>query len=227
MGIMVSTSGFSKAAYQRAVGENISLYKYKDTLKEAWPSGLETNALLEIWELTATGVCFVLVDGTEEWLTSDDQLHFFEINGHPIGGLATVLRKLWETATMEKREWTWVSECACTTPERPEIRKLRLGAQSKFIRGIRKGRMHFEGLINESDGHANVEGWKMVFDGALTPWPKERPLPSTQSHSIIIRSVFVKTENPNSRAFQEIIYRSTFDLSVKGSEVMNIPVKST
>jgi hypothetical protein len=182
---------------------------------------------LEIWELTVIEACFVLVDGTAEWITSDGDLHLFEINGRPTGGLATVLRKIWETPAMEKREWTWVSECACTTPERSEIRKLRLGAQSKFIRGIRKGRMHFEGLVNESDGQANVEGWKMVFDGALTPWPKEKPLPSRQSHSIIIRSVFVKAENPDSRALQEIIYRGAFDLSAKGSEVMNILIEST
>jgi hypothetical protein len=82
MGIMVSSAGFSKAAYERAAGENISLYKYKDTLNETWPSGLETNVLLQIWELT------------------------------------------------------------------------RLGAQSKFIRGIRKGRIHFEGLVNESQESA-------------------------------------------------------------------------
>ena len=125
---------------------------------------------------------------------------------------------------MEKREWTWISECPCTTPERPEIRKLRLGAQSKFIRGIRKGRLHFEGLLNESDGHANVEGWKMVFDGALTPWTKEKKLPSTQTLSIIIRSVFVKTEHPNNRALQDVIYRGTFGLSVQGNEVMSLPI---
>ena len=87
MEIMVSTSGFTKTAYQRAVGENISLNKYRDTLKEAWPRGLESHALLEIWELTVTEACFVLVDGTEEWITSDGELHFFEINGRPTATL--------------------------------------------------------------------------------------------------------------------------------------------
>jgi hypothetical protein len=227
MGIMVSTAGFSKAAYRRAAGENVSLYRYKDTLKEAWPSGLETNVLLEIWELTAIEARFILADGTEELITSDEELHFFGRDGKQLGGFATVLRKIWDKSTTEKREWAWVCECDCTTPERPEIRKLRVGAQSKLVRGIRKGRIHFEGLINESEGHAKVEGWKMVFDGALTPWPKEKPLPLTPSYSIMIRSVFVKTENPNSRALQGLIYDGAFWLSVKGAEVMNLPVKST
>ena len=224
MGIMVSTGGFSKTAYRRAAGENISLYRYRDTLKETWPSGLETNVLLEIWELTAIEARFILADGTEELITSDGDLQFFERNGEQLGGFATVLRKIWQESTMEKRDWTWVYEYACTTSERPEIRKLRLGAQSKLVRGIRKGRIHFEGLINESEGYAKVEGWKMVFDGAFTPWPKEKPLPPTPSYSIILKSVFVKTENPNSRAFQRLIYGGAFGLSVEGSEVVNLPV---
>jgi restriction endonuclease len=228
MGIMVSSVGFSKAAYQRAAGENISLYKYEDTLNETWPSGLETNILLEIWELTPTEACFILEDGTLEPLTTEEGLDFIDAKGNQPGGIASVLRKIWEETTVEeKRETTWIWDCACTTPERPEIKKLRLGAQSKFIRGIRKGRIHFEGLVNESKGHANVEAWKMVFDGEMRQWPKDRDLPSTESYSILLKSVFIKTENPKSRVLQGLIYNGVLELAVKGKDVMKLPVCSS
>ena len=168
IGMMVSTVGFSKAAYQRAEGESISLYKYKDTLNETWPSGLETNVLLEIWELTPTGACFVLEDGTTEPLTTDAGLDFIETSGNQPYSIPSVLRKAWdETPAEEKYERTCGWEFPCTSSERPEIKKLKLGVQTKLVRGIRKGRIHFEGLVNELQGHAHVEGWKMAFDGEM------------------------------------------------------------
>ncbi len=225
IGVMVSTAGFSKAAYQRAEGENISLYKYKDTLNETWPSGLETNVLLEIWELTPTGACFILEDGTAEPLTTDEGLDFMETRGNKPCSIASVLRKAWdETPAEEKREKSWVWEFPCTAPERPEIKKLQLGAQSKFIRGIRKGRIHFEGLVNELEGHANVEGWQMVFDGQMRQWPKDRAVPSTESYSLLIKSVFIKTENTKSQMLQGLIYNGVMAMDVKGKDVLKLPI---
>jgi len=74
MGIMVSSEGFSRSAYKRAKDENISLYRYQDTQKEDWPNGLETSALFEVWELTPLAACYVLADGTEEVITTDEDI---------------------------------------------------------------------------------------------------------------------------------------------------------
>ncbi len=35
----------------------------------------------------------------------------------------------------------------------------------------------------------------MVFDGEMTLWPKETPLPSSQSYSLMLRNVLVQTED--------------------------------
>lgn len=226
VGIMVSTAGFSKAAYQKAAVKNISLYKYKDTLRDNWPSGLETNVLLEVWELTPTKASFVLVDGTEEQITTDVGLEFIDNRGPQIGGLASLLQKFWQKATTEERSLeTWMYDFPLRAPERPEIKNLRLGAQSKFVRGLRKGRIHFEGLVNESEGYANVVGWTMVFDGGMTPWPKEKPLPLTQSLSILIKSVFIKTSDPKSQEIQGLIYNGVMVVDLTGNNVMKLPIK--
>ena len=227
MGIMVSTAGFSKAAYPTAAAEGISLYKYKDTQKENWPSGLETNVLLEVWELTPTIASFILADGNEEPITTDEDLHFMDPKSGKPGGIASVLKTIWEVQMeSEKREWSWMQEYDCTTTERPEIRKLKIGAESKFIRGLRKGRLHYEGLVNEAIGQANVEGWKMVFDGVMTPWPLDKPLPPTESYSILMKSVFVKSQNANALALQGLIYNGVFEITVKGHDIMKLPVNN-
>jgi hypothetical protein len=227
MGIMVSTAGFSKAAYQRATAEGISLYKYQDTQKENWPSGLETSALLEIWELTPTVACFILADGTEEPILTDEDLNFIPTGGKEPGRLASVLRKIWDSCReSDRREWSWMQDYDCTTTERPEIRKLRIGAESKFVRGIRKGRLHFEGLVSEAAGEAKVQAWKMVFDGEMVPWPKEKPLPPTETYSILLKSVFVKSQNVNAQTLQGLIYKGVFEITVTNKNVIRLPVKS-
>lgn len=227
MGIMVSTTGFSKAAYQRASAEGITLYKYKDTQKENWPNGLETSALLEIWELTPTVACFILADGKEEPIVTDEELNFIDKGGGKPGGLASVLTKIWGSVReSDKREWSWMLDSDCTTTERPEIRKLRIGAVSKFVRGIRKGRLHFEGLVSETAGEAKVLGWKMVFDGEMVPWPKEKPLPPTETYSILLNSVFVKSQNVNAQTLQGLIYKGIFTITVTNKNVMKLPVKN-
>jgi hypothetical protein len=225
MGIMVSTEGFSKSAYKRAKDENISLYKYQDTQKENWPNGLETSALLEIWELTPIVACFILADGTEEAITTDVGLDFMDVNEGSKSVLATVLRKIWNTFEPgDKVERDWVVENPCTCPERPEISKLRLGARSKFVRGIKKGRLHFEGLVSEPTGQAKVASWRMIFDGPLTPWPVDKPLLPSKCLSLLIKSDFVQTQNVKAQAFHELIYNGALEVGVRGSEVMQLPV---
>jgi hypothetical protein len=224
MGIMVSTAGFSKAAYKTAAVEGISLYKYKDTQKENWPNGLETSALMEIWELTPTAASHILADGTVEPITDDDNT-FIDKKSGASGGLAFILKSVWESLDeADKREWSWMVDVGCSAPERPEIRQFRIGADAKFIRGLRKGRLHYEGLVNEPAGQANVEGWKMVFDGATTPWPKENPMPPSESYSILVKSVFVKTQNAKNQIFQGLIYNGIFEITVKGKDVIKLPI---
>lgn len=229
IGIMVSTAGFTKAALRVAEHENVNLYKYKDTQNDNWPNGIETTALLEIWELMPTAAYFVLADGTHEAIESDEGLDFFDVGdkeGASSASLATILRKIWASLdAADKRERSWVSEVTCTTPERPEIKKLGLGATSKFVRGIRKGRLHFEGLVNEREGHAKVEGWKMVFDGKMTRWPTEKPLPNSQTYSIQLRSVFVRTQDQKVETLQQMVYEGVLELTVQGKNVMELPVR--
>ena len=225
MGIMVSSEGFSRSAYKRAKDENISLYRYQDTHKEDWPNGLETSALFEVWELTPLIACYVLADGTEEAITTDEGLDCVDVRGGPKTGLANVLRQMWNSLEAADRyERDWFVECPSSSPERSEITKLRLGARARFVRGLKKGRLHFEGLINESEGQAKVAGWKMVFDGAITPWPVEKPLPPSKSLSLLVKSVFVQSQNPNSQKLHSLIYNGAFVISVAGKEVMHLPI---
>lgn len=65
----------------------------------------------------------------------------------------------------------------------------------------------------------------MVFDGKMTPWPKEKPLPLTQSLSILIKSVFIKTSDPKSQEIQGLIYNGVMVMDVKGNNVMKLPIK--
>jgi hypothetical protein len=225
MGIMISSEGFSKSAYKRAKDENISLYRYQDTQKEDWPNGLETSALLEVWELTPLMACYVLADGTEEAITTDEGMDCFDVRGGPRRGLADILSQMWNSLeSADRYERDWFVECPSFSPERPEIAKLRLGARAKFVRGLKKGRLHFEGLVNESEGQAKVAGWKMVFDGAIAPWLVEKTLPPSKSLSLLVKSVFVQSQNQNAQKLHDLIYNGTFVISVAGKEVMYLPI---
>lgn len=225
MGIMVSNEGFSRSAYKRAKDENISLYRYQDTKNDDWPNGLETSALLEVWELTPLMACYVLADGTEEAITTDEGMDCFDVRGGPKTGLGDVLRQMWNSLEpAERYERDWFVECPSSSPERPEIAKLRLGARAKFVRGLKKGRLHFEGLVNESEGQAKVAGWKMTFEGAITPWPAGNPLPPSKSLSLLVKSVFLQSQNPNAQKLHDLIYNGAFVISVAGKEVMHLPI---
>jgi hypothetical protein len=65
----------------------------------------------------------------------------------------------------------------------------------------------------------------MVFDGEMTPWPKEKPLPASETLSMMLRSVFVRTHDPKSEALQELVYKGILELTVKGKNVMKLPVR--
>jgi len=67
----------------------------------------------------------------------------------------------------------------------------------------------------------------MVFDGEMTPWPKEKPLPASETLSILLRSVFVRTNDPKSEALQELVYKGILELTVKGKDVMTLPVRKS
>jgi hypothetical protein len=64
----------------------------------------------------------------------------------------------------------------------------------------------------------------MVFDGAVTPWPKEKPTPPSESYSILVKSVFVKTQNAKNQILQGLIYKGIFEITVKGKDVLKLPI---
>jgi hypothetical protein len=225
MAIMVSTKGFSRAAYKRAKDEAISLYRYEDTQQQKWPTGLETSALLEIWEVTPRWASFVLADVTEEPITTEEGLDFHDLKTGAKTGFAQVTRDLWNSLPPEEqydREWT--CELPTGTPQRPEIKKLKLGATSKFIRGFKKGRLNFEGLVDDHAGSAQVAGWTMIFDGPLVALAKGKALPPSRTLSILVKSVFIQTLDLRSQLLHRTILNGALTLSVAGTKVMRLPV---
>ncbi len=225
IGIMVSTKGFTPAAYSLAEHENIRLYKYRDTLREDWPNGLETSVLMEVWELTPTTAYLVLKGGAREDIPTDEGLDFHDLSTGKDLALASLVRRIWESfPESDKREWSWLVEFDCTTPERPEIQRLGIGAKSIFIRGVRKGRLQFEGFVDEQRGHAKVNAWNMVFDGEMTPWPKEKPLPRSQTYSLAMHSVFVRTEDRKTEGMQQLIYKGILEIGVVTKRVVDVPI---
>lgn len=226
LGIMISTKGFSKAAHRTAEHEGIKLYRYEDTTRQGWPSGLETNLLIHVWELTPTDAHFLLADGTEEAIASDEGLNCIETKTGEESGVATVLRKIWDSYPSDrKREESWVASVECSKPGRPEIRKLCIGARSRLIRGYRRGRLVFEGLIDEWGHEAKTSGWKMIFDGDFIPLAEDAKPPRAQTLSLHLSRTHVRTSDPRTERAADLIYRGALEFSVQAPEVMKLPVR--
>lgn len=64
----------------------------------------------------------------------------------------------------------------------------------------------------------------MVFDGEMREWPEDGGLPSTGSYSILLKSVFIKTENLKSQLLQGPIYNGILQMTVTGEDVMKLPI---
>ena len=225
VGMMISTIGFTKAAHRTAQAKNISLYRHEDTLTEGWPAGIETNVLMEIWEITPTDAAYILNDGTEERIASDEGITLIDIKSLEEGSIASFLRKVWDQLPPEEKyDRSWAFQCDCTGPERPEIQQIVLGATSKFIRGYRAGRLQFEGLLDESKGHANVGGWKMVFGGDFTPLLKSSPPPHSKTLSVRLKTTHVKTSDPKSEKMAELLHNGVLELSVAHQSVTELPI---
>jgi hypothetical protein len=57
--------------------------------------------------------------------------------------------------------------------------------------------------------------------------PSRSSCPPTESYSILLKSVFIKTENPKSQAVQGLSCNGVLEMAVKGKDVVKLPVKST
>ncbi len=223
LGIMVSTKGFSKAATNTAKAKNISLYRYEDTLKEGWPSGLKTHLLVEFWELVPHTAHYILKDGSTEQIASDVGLDFIETKDGSPEPLATVIRKIWDSLDeKEKYDRSWKSTVVCDAPERPDIESLVVGAHSTFVRGYRWGRLQCEGLVDDAKSHIKVDKWKMVFEGDLIPLASENLPPKAESLSLLIRGTHVKTKDRVIEARAKLIKVGTLELEAKFTKVTEL-----
>jgi len=226
LGIMISTKGFTKAAHNTAKAKGINLYRYEDTITAGWPNGLETNVLLEIWDLTPTLAQFIHQDGSIEDITTDEGLDFTDKKTNQTCHLATLLRKIWDAATpTEKFNRSWVQESECLCPERPEIAKIKTGAESKLIRGYKIGRLQFEGLVNDLDGHAKVNKWKMVFGGTFTPITLEEKPPSSKTYSVMMRTTHIRTKDEIGEKTLNTLMNGVLKLTVSNKSVMKLPIR--
>ncbi|HKP05419.1 MAG TPA: restriction endonuclease [Chthoniobacterales bacterium] len=228
IGIMVSRAGFSETAHSLAKKKNVSLYRYVDTQKHDWLDGigLRTSALLEIWELTPIAAYFAHADGTKEPIITDEENDFRLSPRQAAVPLGEAIRQMWDVANdpAKRKEGPWTCEVACTTSARPEVVRLGISVNAKLIRGIRSGRLHFEGLVDEPAGQAKVQGWKMVFDGEMKSVGPGDILPKSRTLTIQAKSTFVRTSNAASETFQKLIYTGILELTVTGKKVGLLPV---
>jgi hypothetical protein len=54
--------------------------------------------------------------------------------------------------------------------------------------------------------------------------PSRSSCPPTESYSILLKSVFIKTENPKSQAVQGLSCNGVLEMAVKGKDVVKLPV---
>jgi hypothetical protein len=221
--IMVSTQGFTKAAKNTAEAKGISLYRYEDTFQAGWPTGVETNVLLEVWELIPTVFRVVLADGSTE---DCPDANLIDIRADEKTGAAASLRKIWDQLdSAEKYNREWVCELPVSTPERSEVRALQIGAISTKIRGYRKGRLQFEGLVDDSKGIAKVDHWKMVFSGDFIPLPENEVPPPSQTLQLRATITHVKTQDSNSEKALKALYGGVFEIAINHESVSDLPLR--
>lgn len=214
LGVMVSSNGFTDAAYKTAKAKNISLYRYEDSLKKGWPSGLETWAILETWFLTPTHAYFICEDGTEEIINSDENLNFMEKANGESGPFATLLRKIWDSQpAAEKHDRSWEYRVPISTPERPEIVELVFGATSKFSKCYRPARLQFEGQVDDRAKSAKTTAWKLVVSGDGTGLTETQFPPFTGTYSVIIATTHVSTADPKSEVVHALLRNGVLEVA--------------
>ena len=68
-----------------------------------------------------------------------------------------------------------------------------------------------------------LKGGRWLLMGRCV-WPVDKGLPSTESYSILLKSVFIKTEDPKSQLLQRSLYNGIMVMTVTGKEGIMLPM---
>jgi hypothetical protein len=212
-GIAVSAKGFSAAAQRLAAAKGISLYRYEDTLKKGWPSGLETYVILEIWEINPVGAFLRKSDGSTVDIVAEDEHEYFDSSTGANVPLATIMRCCWDKVPeMDKCNGDQCYEHPLSTPDDPSFVMLGLSFQTFRHKVMRLGRLQFEGLVDDESKVAKVKGWKMIFPDAGTG--SEAPEALRKALSLLIRTTIVRTEGSNADARLNLLLYGCLEINV-------------
>lgn len=226
-GIMVSAKGFSKAAKRLATSENISLYRYEDTLSDGWPSGLETSVIVRIWELFPSGSYIKRSDGSLTNIHTDDEHDYIDNATGKKMPLATLFRKYWEMVPdNEKHNGENCYEYPIASADDPSVIALGLAFRSFRHAALRIGRLQFEGLVDDESHVAKVMGWKMVFPDAETMKLYHDSAASGNALCLRVSSTIVNIGAEDAHAQIKLLLYGHLEFTVGIGKVHEVPFSS-
>lgn len=222
-GMIISESGFTVAAHRLAECENISLYRYEDTIKTGWPDGLQTNAILEIWEIRPVSAYLRRNDGTIVPIQSDEEHTFFSKDGGTECPLATLYRLAWEELPPEAQ--TTGHHCLefdTSTPDDSAICAVGLQFDTFKHMQVRNGRLQFEGLVNDTNYSVRMCDWKMVFPQSTPEEPYSSIKRKVSSLSLKIRSTFVNINSSKECSKLNLLLSGIIEIGVGSKEPFDL-----
>lgn len=226
-GIIVSAKGFSKTAKRLATAKGISLYRYEDTLSDGWLSGLETSAIVRIWELHPTGAYLKRSNGSLTDIPADKEHDYFDSAAESEMSIATLVRKFWEMVPDSKRHnGDHCYEHPIATLDDPSVVSLGLAFKSFRHMAIRIGRLQFEGLIDDETRVAKVIGWKMVFPEAGGIKKIQDSIAAGSALTLQVHRTTVHTGGADSEAQIKLRLYGHFEIAVGSGVVQEIPFSS-
>jgi hypothetical protein len=227
-GMMISTRGFSEGAQNLADKKQISLFTFRDTKKENWPSGLKVPVIVEVWVLKPLALYIKRASGERTVLTSDKELKMCDSKTGKKNNVAELMMTCWQEHEPKQDGDVFWEIPAGEKKDGALADSLGIGFSAKFYRDYREGRLNFQGVVDGKQTAAHMQGFEIETVESPQSISRDEPVfrAGHAGFGVLITTMHVETSDLPSRARQQAILQGQYHLSVKTNSAIRIALSN-